>query len=104
MPEKLYCHKIEGRQVSREEFEKARAGLEIKERFLEEGDLSRPASRFDGIEEIGGESAPDDKIEHEYGLETDYEATERKTGRKFLYIIISWPNETIYEIRPCSQE
>jgi len=79
---------INGQKVEQSQFEEMKSGLDIPKEYKYtssiEGIPANPAS--------GNLGTP-------AGTEVVYEATDKKTGKKYLYIEIGYPNKQIFEIR-----
>jgi len=73
--ERVRAYKINRNEVTRDEFEALKAGLDIDDRFFEEGVMMS-------------------------GTETHYHATEKATGKKYIYIVRAWTSDVEYEFRP----
>ena len=76
MAEGMRDYKINKKESSKQDFEIYKSGFDIEERFFEEGIMAGPS------------------------VETHYHATEKKTGKKYVYIVKAWAKDVAYEIRP----
>jgi len=72
---------INGQRVNQLEFDKFKAELDIQTKPDYEAELA---------------PAPDGRS----GFENDYSATEKTTGKQYLYAEIFYVDKTIFEIRP----
>ena len=86
--ENILVFTINGQKVEQSQFEKMKSGLDIPKEYEYtssiEGIPANPAS--------GNLGTP-------AGTDVAYYATDKQTGKKYLYIEIIYPNKKVFEIR-----